>query len=132
MRRRVLLLAATMTVAGCVWQSTSRNPFDEARPGAGTIRLIVQNHNFHRMSLKALGRVQRRIGFVSGHDRSTFRLAWPDEELLVIEIDQRPGGTFRTNSVSLVSGETATLYIQNPISASSLVRGGDPEKPNRM
>jgi len=128
-RRRALLLAATMTMTGCIWQSAPRNPFDEARQGAGTIRLIVQNHNFHRMFLKALGRVQHRIGFVSGHDRSTFRLEWPDEEVLIIEIDQRPGGTFMTNSVSLVSGETAILYIQNPISASSLVRGSGPEKP---
>ena len=128
MRRRVLLLAATMTMAGCLWQSEPSNPFDQASAGAGTIRLIAQNHNFHRVTLRALGRVQRRIGFVPGHNRATFRLPWPDEEVLVIQIDRLAGGSYRSNPVSLEAGETAILYIQNPLNASSLVRDSGPEQ----
>ncbi len=122
MRRQALLLAATMTVAGCLWQSHVSNPFEEG--GTGTIKLIVQNHNYHQATIKALGRSQRKIGVVSGNSKKTFDLIWPTVDQLVLEIDLLAGSRFRTNSISLEPGESATLYIQQVTSMSTLVRGG--------
>lgn len=124
MRRRALLLAATVTVAGCLWQSQVPNPFAEGGVDSGTIKIVVQNHNFHQATVKALGRAQRRLGVVSGNDKKTFSLFWPTVDQLVLEIDMLAGSRFRTNSISLEPGESATLYIQQVISLSTLVRGG--------
>ena len=124
MRRRALLLALTMTVAGCLGQGQPSNPFDESGAGSRTIRVVVQNHNFHQATVKALGRAQRRIGIVSGNSRKTFALAWPTVDNLILEIDLLAGSTFRTNSISMEPGESATLYIQQVISLSTLVRSG--------
>jgi len=124
MRRQALLLAATMTVAGCLWQSYVSNPFEEGGAGSGTIKIIVQNHNFHQATVKALGRAQRRLGVVSGNSKKSFDLFWPTVDNLVLEIDLLAGSTFRTNSISLEPGESATLFIQQVISLSTLVRGG--------
>ena len=127
MGRRALLLAATMTVAGCFGTGHRSNPFTEGGVGTGTIRVIAQNHNFHQATLKALGRAQHRIGIVSGNRREVFTLDWPTVDNLIIEIDLLAGGTFRTNSISLEPGETATLYIQQALGLSTLVRGGRSE-----
>lgn len=124
MDRRALLLVATMTVAGCMGPSNVSNPFTQGGAGSGTIRIVVQNHNFHQATVKALGRAQRRIGIVAGNSRKTFRIAWPTVDNLILEIDLLAGSTFRTNSISLEPGESATLYIQQVISLSTLVRGG--------
>ncbi len=124
MRRRVFLLAATMTVAGCLWQGHVSNPFEEGGGGSGTIKLIVQNHNYNQATIKALGRSQRKIGVVSGNSKRTFDLFWPTVDQLVLEIDLLAGTRFRTNSISLEPGESATLYIQQVTSMSTLVRGG--------
>ena len=124
MRRQALLLAATMTVAGCLWQGHVSNPFEEGGGGSGTIKLIVQNHNYHQATIKALGRSQRKIGVVSGNSKRTFDLFWPTVDQLVLEIDLLAGSRFRTNSISLEPGESATLYIQQVTSMSTLVRGG--------
>jgi len=90
--------------------------------GAGIIRVVVQNHNFHQATVKALGRIQRRIGIVAGNSSETFSLPWPTADNLVLEIDLLAGSTFRTNSISLEPGESATLYIEQVISLSTLVR----------
>ena len=124
MRRRALLLAATVTVAGCIWQHQLSDPFTQGSAGSGTIRLVVQNHNFHQVTLKALSRAQRRIGIVAGNSKETFNLAWPSVDDLVIEIDVLAGGNYNTNRLSMEPGETATLYIQQAIGLSTLVRGG--------
>jgi len=124
MRRQGLLLAATMTVAGCLWQGHVSNPFEDGGGGSGTIKIIVQNHNFHQATVKALGRSQRRLGVVSGNSKKSFDLFWPTVDNLVLEVDLLAGSTFRTNSISLEPGESATLFIQQVISLSTLVRGG--------
>lgn len=120
MRGRAVLLVATTTVAGCIWQGRVSNPFETE--GAGIIRVVVQNHNFHQATVKALGRAQRRIGIVAGNSSKTFSLPWPTADNLVLEIDLLAGSTFRTNSISLEPGESATLYIEQVISLSTLVR----------
>lgn len=124
MRRQALFLAATVTVAGCLWQGQVSNPFEEGAGGSGTIKLIVQNHNYNQATIKALGRSQRRIGVVSGNSKKSFDLFWPNVDQLVLEIDVLAGSRFRTNSISMEPGESATLYIHEVPSLSSLVRGG--------
>jgi len=123
MCRRALLLAATMSVAGCLGQGRLSNPFEEGG-GAGSIRVVVQNHNYHQATIKALGQTQRRIGIVAGNSKRTFTLPWPTVDNLILEVDLLAGSAFRTNSISLEPGESATLYIQQVTSLSTLVRGG--------
>ena len=127
MCRPALAMAATVTLAGCLGlgQAQPPNPFAAGGAGAGTIRLVAQNHNFHQATLRALGQTQRRIGIVAGNSTEVFTVDWPSVDNLVLEIDLLAGGTFRTNSLSLEPGETATLYIQQVMSLSTLVRGGE-------
>ena len=103
MCKRILVLAATMAVAGCIWKSRPSNPFTQG--GSEAIRLVARNHNFHQVTLKALGRVQRRIGIVPGNSRETFTIDWPGEEVLIIEIDLLAGGSYSTNAISLSPGK---------------------------
>ena len=98
------------------------NPF--AKGSSGTIRLYVENNNYNQATISALGNLRRRIGIVGGHRSEGFRIDWPSPDELQLEIDILAGGTYITNSVPLEPGETATLYIREPWSLTTLVRGG--------
>jgi len=73
-----------MSVAGCLGQGRLSNPFEEGG-GAGSIRVVVQNHNYHQATIKALGQTQRRIGIVAGNSKRTFTLPWPTVDNLILE-----------------------------------------------
>lgn len=115
-------IVAVLGIAGCAMVTERINPF--AKGSSGTIRLYVENNNYHQATISALGNLRRRIGIVGGHRSESFRIDWPGPDELQLEIDILAGGNYITNSVPLEPGETATLYIQEPKSLSTLVRGG--------
>ena len=115
-------LVAAVGIAGCAMVTERINPF--AKGSSGTIRLHVENNNYHQATISALGNLRRRIGIVGGHRNESFRIDWPGPGELQLEVDILAGSTYITNSVPLEPGETATLYIQEPKSFSTLVRGG--------
>ena len=127
MRRGAVLAAAVLIVAvagiaGCAAVTERVNPF--VRESSGTIRLFVENNNYHQATITALGNLRRRIGIVGGHASETFRVDWRSSDELQLEIDLLAGATYVSNAVPLAPGETATLYIQQTMSLSTLVRGG--------
>ncbi|MCE2398166.1 MAG: hypothetical protein J4F34_03825 [Gemmatimonadetes bacterium] len=115
-------LVAALGTAGCTMVTERINPF--AQGSSGMIRLYVENNNYNQATISALGNLRRRIGIVGGHRSESFRIDWPNADELQLEIDILAGGSYITNSVPLEPGEAATLYIQEPNSLSTLVRGG--------
>ena len=127
MRRRLscwtCLVAAVVVVAGC---STSRrdatNPFEGDVAAAQSIRINVENNNFNEATVRAVARIERRLGVVSGNGRESFTLNWPTVDDLRIRIDILAGDRFTTNRVSVGPGETVYLQIANPVYRSLLRR----------
>ena len=117
-----VVLVAALGTAGCAMVTERINPF--AKGSSGMVRLYVENNNYNQATISALGNLQRRIGIVGGHRSESFRIEWPSPDALQLEIDILAGSTYITNSVPLEPGETATLYIQEPRSLTTLVRGG--------
>lgn len=127
MKRRLscwtCLVAAVVAVAGC---STSRrdlsNPFEGGNAAAQSIRINVENNNFNEATVRAVARIERRLGVVSGNGRESFTLNWPTVDDLRIRIDILAGDRFTTNRVSVGPGETVYLQIANPVYRSLLRR----------
>lgn len=127
MKRRLscwtCLVAAVVAVAGC---SASRrdvsNPFEGGGAAAQSIRINVQNNNFNEATVRAVARIERRLGVVSGNGRESFTLNWPTVDDLRIRIDILAGDRFTTNRVSVGPGETVFLTIANPVYRSLLRR----------
>lgn len=118
----ICLVAVVLAVAGC---STSRrdvsNPF-EGGSAAQSIRIAVENNNFNEATVRAVARIERRLGVVPGNGRESFTLNWPVVDDLRIRIDILAGDRFTTNRVSVGPGETVYLTIANPVYRSLLRR----------
>ena len=97
------------------------NPF-EGGGGAQSIRINVENNNFNEATVRAVARIERRLGVVSGNGRESFTLNWPTVDDLRIRIDILAGDRFTTNRVSVGPGETVFLTIANPVYRSLLRR----------
>ncbi len=127
MRRRLscwtCLVALVVALAGC---STSRrdvsNPFEGGGAAAQSIRINVENNNFNEATVRAVARIERRLGVVPGNGRESFTLNWPTVDDLRIRIDILAGDRFTTNRVSVGPGETVFLTIANPVYRSLLRR----------
>ena len=116
----LLLLAAAAPAAGCLGR-TAPNPFEEgAAPRAITIE--VENNNFNEATLRAMARMERRIGVVTGNGRQTFTIPWTTVDDLRVRIDILAGDRFTTNRVTVGPGEAVFLTVQNPLYRSLLSR----------
>ena len=127
MRRRpacgICLVAAVAAMAGCSSSRTElSNPFEGGAAAAQSIRVNVENNNFNEATIRAVARIERRLGVVPGNGRESFTLNWPAVDDLRIRIDILAGDRFTTNRVSVGPGETVYLTIQNPVYRSLLRR----------
>ncbi len=123
-RRAAPMLAAAAAIAvaaGCGGSRTASNPF-EAGATAQSIRIHVENNNFNEATVRAVARIERRLGVVPGNGRESFTLNWPTVDDLRVRIDILAGDRFTTNRVSVGPGESVYLTIQNPVYRSLLRR----------
>lgn len=121
MKRRTFLMAATVTVAGCMNRATRSNPFERGE-GASSVRINVENRNFNQATLYAEGAMTRRLGIVGGNTSESFTLPWPSDGDLRIRIDILAGTEYTTNTLGMRPGDTANLIIDNPVYRSLLRR----------
>ena len=119
--RLAWLLAVAVAATGCAKLRTAPNPFEEG-VDERVITIEVENHNFNDATLRAVARVERRLGVVSGNGRQTFTIPWSNVDDLRISIDILAGDRFTTNRVSVSPGESVFLTIQNPLYRSLLRR----------
>lgn len=120
--RLTVLVAAFLTVAGCAGFRRAENPFETEGDAARGLLIVVENRNFNEATLRAVARIQRRIGVVPGNGRQTFAIPWTSLDDLQIRIDILAGDRFTTNRVSVGPGETVRLTIQNPVYRSLLTK----------
>ncbi len=117
-----LLLAAVTATTGCAGLRTAPNPFEEGADAQRVITIEVENHNFNEATLRAIARLERRIGVVNGNGKQTFTIPWTTVDDLQIRIDILAGDRFTTNRVTVSPGESVFLTIQNPLYRSLLRR----------
>ena len=122
MNRRVFLLALVVTVAGCAGAAEVSNPFERGGAASRSIQIDVVNNNFNEATVRAVSRMERRLGIVPGNGRESFTLAWPTVDDLRIRIDVLAGDRFTTNRVSVAAGDRVHLTIANPLYRSILRR----------
>ncbi len=120
--RLTVLVAAAIAATGCVGLRTAPNPFEEGADAQRVITIEVENHNFNDATLRAVARMERRLGVVTGNGKQTFTIPWPTVNDLQIRIDVLAGDRFTTNRVSVSPGESVFLTIQNPLYRSLLRR----------
>lgn len=120
--RITLLWAAAVVATGCVGLRTNPNPFEEEGDAQRVITLEVENHNFNDATLRAVARVERRLGVVNGNGKETFTIPWSTVDDLQIRIDVLAGDRFTTNRVTVSPGDSVHLTIQNPLYRSILRR----------
>ncbi len=120
--RLVLLLSVATAMAGCTGFRTAPNPFEEGADAQRQITIEVENHNFNDATLRAVARMERRLGVVTGNGKQTFTIPWTTADDLQIHIDMLAGDRFTTNRVTVSPGESVFLTIQNPLYRSLLRR----------
>ncbi len=119
---RLAVLLAAAAVTGCAGFRTAPNPFEEPASAQRTVTIEVENHNFNDATLRAIARMERRLGVVTGNGRETFTIPWTTVDDLQIRIDLLAGSRFTTNRVTVSPGESVFLTIQNPLYRSLLRR----------
>ena len=122
MRRRLLIAAASVLVAGCA-AADPPNPFESGPAGASQIQLLAENLNFNDATLHAVTDGARiRLGRVSGKSESTFRVDWPFVRDLQVEISLLASSSYTTRRITVSPGERIRLMIQTPVNRSFLIR----------
>ena len=97
-------------VAGCGGSSSVRSPFEA---GAQSIRIDVLNRNFADATLRVImAGSRRRLGSVTGHTNTTFRLDWPSSRPQQIEIDLLAGQNCTTREIIVDPGDVIELQIE--------------------
>lgn len=117
-----MLAIAAVAVAGCRGLRRAPNPFEEDAASARSLQIEVENHSFNEATLRAVARLERRLGVVSGNGKETFTIAWTTVDDLRIRIDILAGSRFTTNRVTVGPGEKVRLTIREPLYRSMLIR----------
>lgn len=121
----VAALSLALALAGCAGMTTSNsNPFAGGGDGSDRqILLVVENQQFNEAQITAYRSGSRnRIGRIGGNQVESFRVDWPVDGLLEVEIDVLAGQRFRTSPVSVDPGERVQLVITDPLRRSYLQR----------
>ena len=114
------LALAVLATGGCTGRRAP-NPFEEGAQ-ARSLQVEVENHGFNEATVRAVTRMERRLGVVSGNGRQTFTIPWTTVDELQIRIDVLAGSRFTTNRVTASPGETVYLTIREPLYRSLLRR----------
>ncbi len=116
----LVLPLAVFAAGGCTGRRAPY-PFEEGVQ-ARSLQIEVENHGFNEATVRAVSRMERRLGVVSGNGKQTFTIPWTTVDELQIRIDILAGSRFTTNRVTAGPGETVYLTIREPLYRSLLRR----------
>jgi len=105
----VIASVLALSAFGCATGSSADSPFDQ---GLKIIDIEVLNLNWSDATLWAhRGGSRSRLGIVPGKQEKSFRMDWPQSNVLYIEIDMFAGGRCATPEMNVDPGDIIELQI---------------------